>query len=89
MAKRFPRDELVSRVLFAVWAVCWALMVGLPLLLSLLVLAVLVGHLVGITLAHDASLRTLPKEHAATGQLAMMVVMVLYTFGGLFLLFGA
>ncbi|MDQ0281248.1 hypothetical protein [Rhodococcoides fascians] len=53
------------------------------------VLAVVVGHLVGITLAHDASLRTLPKEHAATGQLAMMVVMVLYTFGGLFLLFGA
>ncbi|MDJ0005717.1 hypothetical protein QM616_23610 [Rhodococcus fascians] len=53
------------------------------------VLAVVVGHLVGITLAHDASLRILPKEHAATGQLAMMVVMVLYTFGGLFLLFGA
>ena len=30
----------------------------------------------------------LPKRHQVTGQLAMMLVMVGYTFTGLYLLFG-
>lgn len=53
------------------------------------VLCVLIGHVVGVTVAHDASLRLLPVKHRASGQLALMVTMVIYTFGGLYLLFGA
>ncbi|WP_308128605.1 hypothetical protein [Rhodococcoides kroppenstedtii] len=58
-------------------------------LASITVLAVVIGHIVGVTLAHDASLRILPKRHVLTGELALMMVMVLYTFLGLYLLFGA
>lgn len=58
-------------------------------LASITVLAVVIGHIVGVTLAHDTSLRVLPKRHALTGELALMMVMVLYTFLGLYLLFGA
>ena len=53
------------------------------------VLCVVIGHIVGVTLAHDAALRLLPKKDALLGELALMLVMVLYTFLGLFLLFGA
>ena len=38
--------------------------------------------------AHDGALRLLPAGHRLTGQLAMMLVMVGYTFTGLYLLFG-
>lgn len=53
------------------------------------VLSVVIGHVVGVTLAHDAALRLIPKRHALLGELALMIVMVLYTFLGLYLLFGA
>ncbi|WP_328813674.1 hypothetical protein [Rhodococcus sp. NBC_00297] len=56
---------------------------------SITVLCVVIGHIVGVTLAHDAALRLLPKKDALLGELALMLVMVLYTFLGLFLLFGA
>ncbi len=46
------------------------------------------GHIVGVVAAHDRALRVLPKGHQVTGQLAMMLVMVGYTFTGLYLLFG-
>ncbi|MFG1791073.1 hypothetical protein [Nocardia sp. NPDC049149] len=52
------------------------------------VLAVLTGHVLGVTAAHDRCLRLLPPGHRATGQLALMLVMVGYTFTGLYLLFG-
>lgn len=52
------------------------------------VLAVLIGHVLGVTAAHDKCLRLLPPEHRATGQLALMLTMVGYTFTGLYLLFG-
>jgi hypothetical protein len=42
----------------------------------------------GVIAAHDRALRLLPKAHQLTGQLAMMLVMVGYTFTGLYLLFG-
>lgn len=50
--------------------------------------AVVLGHMAGVVAAHDAALRLLPKRHQLTGQLAMMLVMVAYTFTGLYLLFG-
>ncbi|MFC8529561.1 hypothetical protein [Nocardia sp. NPDC057227] len=53
------------------------------------VLAVVTGHVLGVAAAHDRSLRVLPKAHRATGQLALMLVMVGFTFAGLYLLFDA
>lgn len=52
------------------------------------VLFVLCGHVLGVIAAHDRSLRILPKGHQLSGQLGLIVVMVAYTFGGLYLLFG-
>ncbi len=46
------------------------------------------GHIAGVIAAHDRALHLLPKAHQLTGQLAMMLVMVGYTFTGLYLLFG-
>ena len=49
---------------------------------------VVTGHIVAVIAAHDKALRLLPKDHQLTGQLTMMLVMVGYTFMGLYLLFG-
>lgn len=49
---------------------------------------VLAGHVAGVVAAHDRALQILPERHQLTGQLAMMLVMVGYTFTGLYLLFG-
>ncbi len=49
---------------------------------------VVAGHIGGVIAAHDRALRLLPAGHQLTGQLAMMLVMVGYTFTGLYLLFG-
>ncbi|WP_174565937.1 hypothetical protein [Nocardia uniformis] len=57
-------------------------------LATLKVLAVLIGHILGVTAAHDRCLRLLPPAQRATGQLALMLVMVGFTFTGLYLLFG-
>ena len=57
-------------------------------LASIKVACVVAGHMAGVVAAHDAALRLLPKRHQLTGQLAMMLVMVGYTFTGLYLLFG-
>lgn len=53
------------------------------------VAGVVVGHVVAVVSAHDRAVRLLPKAHQLTGQLALLVVMVGFTIGGLFLLFGA
>lgn len=52
------------------------------------VIAVVVGHVVGIVVAHDRALTLLPAHHRVRGQLAMVAVMVCYTVAGLYLLFG-
>ncbi|GAB11286.1 hypothetical protein GOARA_067_00280 [Gordonia araii NBRC 100433] len=52
------------------------------------VAAIIVGHLLAVVAAHDAALRILPRRHHLTGQLALMLLMVGYTFTGLYLLFG-
>ena len=49
---------------------------------------VVAGHISGVIAAHDRALRLLPAGHQLTGQLAMMLTMVGYTFTGLYLLFG-
>jgi hypothetical protein len=61
-----------------------------PALLAVIkVTSVVTGHIVAVIAAHDKALRLLPKRHSLTGQLTMMLVMVGYTFTGLYLLFSA
>ena len=50
---------------------------------------VVTGHIVAVIAAHDKALHLLPAGHQLTGQLTMMLVMVGYTFTGLYLLFSA
>ncbi|MGZ4511667.1 MAG: hypothetical protein ACXVX4_10040 [Mycobacterium sp.] len=59
-----------------------------PVLAGIKVACVVTGHIVAVIAAHDKALRLLPSGHQLTGQLAMMLVMVGYTFTGLYLLFG-
>lgn len=53
------------------------------------VLAVVAGHVVGVVAANDRALRVLPPRHRVTGQAALLLVMVCYTAGALYLLFGS
>ncbi len=53
------------------------------------VLAVVAGHVLGVVAAHDRAMKLLPQRHQLTGQLPLLLVMVLYTVTGLYLLFGA
>jgi hypothetical protein len=53
------------------------------------VLAVALGHVVGVVAAHDRAIRLLPRRHQLTGQLPLLVAMVSFTVGGLYLLFAA
>lgn len=59
------------------------------LLWTIKVASVVIGHILAVLAAHDKALRVLPVGHQLTGQLAMMLTMVGYTFAGLYLLFGA
>jgi hypothetical protein len=59
-----------------------------PVLAAIKVTCVVTGHIVAVIAAHDRALRLLPAGHQLTGQLTMMLVMVGYTFSGLYLLFG-
>ena len=51
--------------------------------------AVVVGHVLGVIAAHDRAVRILPRRHQLTGQLSLLVAMVFFTVGGLYLLFAA
>lgn len=53
------------------------------------VLAVVLGHVVGVVAAHDRAIRLLPDRHHLTGQLPLLLAMVGFTAGGLYLLFAA
>ena len=53
------------------------------------VAAIITGHVLAVVAAHDRAVRLLPARHAVVGQLAMLLVMVGYTSGGLLLLFNA
>jgi len=59
-----------------------------PVLAAVKVTCVVTGHILAVIAAHDKALRLLPAGHQLTGQLTMMLVMVGYTFTGLYLLFG-
>jgi hypothetical protein len=68
--------------------VAYVLSMHPPVLAGIKVACVVTGHIVAVIAAHDKALRLLPAGHQLTGQLTMMLVMVGYTFTGLYLLFG-
>ncbi|WP_204080830.1 hypothetical protein [Mycobacterium riyadhense] len=70
------------------WHVAYVLSMHPPVLATIKVACVVTGHIVAVIAAHDKALRLLPDGHQLTGQLTMMLVMVGYTFTGLYLLFG-
>jgi hypothetical protein len=53
------------------------------------VAAVVVGHVVGVIAAHERAVTVLPKRHQLTGQLPLLGAMIVFTVGGLYLLFSA
>lgn len=59
------------------------------LLATIKVLAVVIGHVVAAVSAHDRAIALLPRDHEITGQLPLLVAMVAFTAGGLYLLFSA
>lgn len=59
------------------------------LLANVKVLAIVTGHVLGVVAAHDRAIGLLPRRHHVAGQLPLLAAMVLYTYGGLYLLFGA
>jgi hypothetical protein len=56
---------------------------------SVQVLAVVIGHVVGVVLAHDRAVRLFPRRAAVLGQLPLLVLMVTLTCTGLILLFAS
>jgi len=59
------------------------------LLADVKVLSVIVGHVLGVVSAHRRAVRALPPRHVITGQLPLLVTMIGFTVGGLYLLFAA
>ncbi len=53
------------------------------------VAAVVVGHILAVVSAHDRAVKILPPQWQFKGQLPMLVAMVGFTAGGLYLLFAA
>jgi hypothetical protein len=51
------------------------------------VAAIVVGHVLGVVVAHDRAVRLFPRARAVVGQLPLLVLMVTLTCLGLFLLF--
>jgi len=51
------------------------------------VAAIVVGHVLGVVLAHDRAVRLFDRRRAVVGQLPLLALMVVYTCGGLLLLF--
>ena len=50
-------------------------------------LAIVVGHVLGVVAAHEKAVALLPARSALRGQWPMLVLMVGYTCAGLVLLF--
>ncbi|MEN8705156.1 MAG: hypothetical protein ABF306_03370 [Nocardioides marinisabuli] len=71
------------------WSVNYWLSYHPTLLANLKVLGVVLGHVVAVVAAHDRAISLLPKRHQLTGQLPLLLLMVGFTAGGLFLLFAA
>ena len=56
-------------------------------LAALKVSFVVAGHVLAVIAAHDRALIALPRAHRLSGQMGLLLLMVTYTFAGLYLLF--
>jgi len=59
------------------------------LLANVKVLAVVVGHILGVISSHRRAIALLPRRHMITGQIPLLITMIGFTVGGLYLLFAA
>ncbi len=71
------------------WSINYWLSYHPTLLANIKVLAVVIGHVLGVVAAHDRAVKLLPVRHQLTGQLPLLFAMVGFTVGGLYLLFAA
>ncbi len=71
------------------WSVSYWIIEHPTLLATTKVLAVVAGHVLGVVAAHDRAIALLPRRHQLTGQLPLLFAMILFTVGGLYLLFSA
>ena len=71
------------------WSVNYWLSYHPTLLANVKVIAVVVGHVLGVIAAHDRAIKLLPPRHQLIGQLPLLLAMVAFTVGGLYLLFAA
>ncbi len=71
------------------WSVDYWLLGHPTLLANVKVLAVVTGHVLGVVAAHDRAIALLPRRHQLTGQLPLLLAMIAFTVGGLYLLFAA
>lgn len=59
------------------------------LLADLKVLFVVIGHVLGVISSHRRAIAVLPRRHMVTGQIPLLLTMIGFTVGGLYLLFAA
>ena len=71
------------------WSVNYWLSYHPSFLANAKVVAVVLGHVLGVVAAHDRAIRLLPRRHQLTGQLPLLFAMIAFTVGGLYLLFAA
>jgi hypothetical protein len=71
------------------WAVPYWLSYHPTFLADVKVLSVVIGHVVGVICAHERAIKLLPKRHQLTGQLPLLFAMIIFTVGGLYLLFSS
>lgn len=64
-------------------------LVNATVIATIQVVAVVTGHVLGVVAAHDRAVRLFPPRAATIGQLPLLVLMIVYTVGGLSLLFAA
>jgi hypothetical protein len=53
------------------------------------VVAIVTGHVLGVVVAHERAVSLFPRRAAVLGQVPLLVLMVVYTVGGLTLLFSS
>ena len=71
------------------WSVSYFFAYHPTLLADIKVLAVVIGHILGVVSAHRRAVAVLPRRHAVTGQIPLLITMIGFTVGGLYLLFAA
>jgi len=62
-------------------------LVGATFVATFQVTVVVLGHVIGVVLAHDRAVGLFPRRSAVVGQLPLLALMVAYTVAGLLLLF--